>query len=182
MRLASADGGGRGAECSCAAASNEGKRGKLMASAPAGGGGGGRSRLQPSGSSTQTCLYRHSPNQSLVARHIESATIFDHLLDAQVLSIVHDQVIRQIKGPGRCHLGSVASLYATNTAVQSVAVLHNGRLASTANACARCARIMSSAPPRTRKGQQAGRRAASACAHYACSCGRPALPRTRAVQ
>eukprot|EP00965_Chrysotila_dentata_P259621 6213617-Pleurochrysis_carterae.AAC.1 len=54
---------------------------------------------------SQTCQYRHSPNQSLVA-HTGSASGSDHSLDApapvvwKVSSNVHDHVGR-IKGPGR---------------------------------------------------------------------------------
>eukprot|EP00965_Chrysotila_dentata_P198106 6178587-Pleurochrysis_carterae.AAC.1 len=55
---------------------------------------------------SQTCQYRHSLNQSLVA-HTVSATGSDHSLDAAVAGALRD----------------VSSLYATNTAVQSVAVL-----------------------------------------------------------
>eukprot|EP00965_Chrysotila_dentata_P042362 1405301-Pleurochrysis_carterae.AAC.1 len=87
---------------------------------------------------SQTCQYTHSPNQSLVA-HSGSATGSNHSLDAPVVceisSTVHGH-LGQIMGPGvrkqvvpglfwdasgalRC----VASLYATNTAVQIVAVL-----------------------------------------------------------
>eukprot|EP00965_Chrysotila_dentata_P147901 4882524-Pleurochrysis_carterae.AAC.1 len=80
----------------------------------------------------------HSLNQSLVA-HTGSATGSDHCLHAPVVCKVPSNVYNhagQIKGPGvRNHvvpglswdtsdkLRCVASLYATNTAVQSVAVL-----------------------------------------------------------
>eukprot|EP00965_Chrysotila_dentata_P087884 2901994-Pleurochrysis_carterae.AAC.4 len=87
----------------------------------------------------KTCQYGHSSNQSL-AVHTGSATGSDHSLDAPVVykvsSNVHDHV-GQIKGPGVRNqvvselswdasgaLSCVASLYATNTTVQSVAVLH----------------------------------------------------------
>eukprot|EP00965_Chrysotila_dentata_P123878 4094385-Pleurochrysis_carterae.AAC.1 len=52
---------------------------------------------------SQTCQYRHSPNQSLVAQNTGSATGSDHSIYAAVVckisSNVHDHV-RQIKGPG----------------------------------------------------------------------------------
>eukprot|EP00965_Chrysotila_dentata_P023094 765641-Pleurochrysis_carterae.AAC.1 len=87
---------------------------------------------------SKTCLYGHSPNQSLVA-HVGSATDSDHNLYAavvcKVLSNVYDH--GQIKGPvpkssrpmnvlgcvrctQKCYLGCVASLYATNTDLQCV--------------------------------------------------------------
>eukprot|EP00965_Chrysotila_dentata_P091773 3029893-Pleurochrysis_carterae.AAC.1 len=50
---------------------------------------------------SQTCQYRHSPNQSLLA-HTGSATGSDHSLGApsacKILKNVHDHV-GQIKGP-----------------------------------------------------------------------------------
>eukprot|EP00965_Chrysotila_dentata_P214969 6188485-Pleurochrysis_carterae.AAC.2 len=83
---------------------------------------------------SQTCQYRHCPNQLLVA-HTGSATGSNHSLYGpvvcKVLSSMHDHV-GQIKSPGVRHevapglswdasvaLRCVVSLYATNTAVQS---------------------------------------------------------------
>eukprot|EP00965_Chrysotila_dentata_P133405 4411061-Pleurochrysis_carterae.AAC.2 len=87
---------------------------------------------------SQTCQYRHSLNQSLVA-HTGSATGSNHSLVAPVVFKVSSNVhvrVGQIKGPGVQNqmvpglsldaldaLRCVASLYDTNTAVQSVAVL-----------------------------------------------------------
>eukprot|EP00965_Chrysotila_dentata_P254423 6211863-Pleurochrysis_carterae.AAC.2 len=52
---------------------------------------------------SQTCQYRHSPKQSLVA-HTGSTNGSDHSLDAPVVykasSNVHDNVAGQSKGPG----------------------------------------------------------------------------------
>eukprot|EP00965_Chrysotila_dentata_P192289 6175089-Pleurochrysis_carterae.AAC.2 len=56
----------------------------------------------PNGQETQTCQFRHSPNQSLVA-HTKSATGSDHSLDAPVVCKVSLNVyhhVSQIKGPG----------------------------------------------------------------------------------
>eukprot|EP00965_Chrysotila_dentata_P240718 6203872-Pleurochrysis_carterae.AAC.2 len=63
----------------------------------------------------QTCQYRHSPNQSLVA-HTGSATGSDHCPRT---------VLGCTRCTQRCRSGCVASMYATNTAVQSVAVLQD---------------------------------------------------------
>eukprot|EP00965_Chrysotila_dentata_P216981 6189702-Pleurochrysis_carterae.AAC.2 len=89
---------------------------------------------------SQSCQHRHSLKQSLAA-HTGFAIGSDHSLDAPVMCKVlfnmHDHV-GQIKGPevrnqlvpglssdasGAYALRCVVSLYATNTAVQSVAVL-----------------------------------------------------------
>eukprot|EP00965_Chrysotila_dentata_P074725 2469035-Pleurochrysis_carterae.AAC.1 len=87
---------------------------------------------------SKTYQYRHSPHQSLVA-HTGSVIGSDHSLDAPVVCIVFSNVqdhVSQIKGPGLRNqvapglswdasgaLRCVASLYATNTADLSVAVL-----------------------------------------------------------
>eukprot|EP00965_Chrysotila_dentata_P136941 4529612-Pleurochrysis_carterae.AAC.1 len=86
---------------------------------------------------SQTCQYSHSLNQSLVAR-TGSATGSDHSLDAlvvfEVSSNVHDHVgwikdlgvrnhvVQGLPWDASGALRCLASLYATNTAVQSVAV------------------------------------------------------------
>eukprot|EP00965_Chrysotila_dentata_P124878 4128483-Pleurochrysis_carterae.AAC.9 len=84
---------------------------------------------------SQTCQHMYSSNQSLVA-HTGSATGSDHSLDAPVVcnfsSNVHDHV-GQIKGR-ESEIKCVASLYAINTAVQSIAVLQPPMPESTSGA------------------------------------------------
>eukprot|EP00965_Chrysotila_dentata_P230602 6197862-Pleurochrysis_carterae.AAC.1 len=80
---------------------------------------------KPTRTVSQTCLYGHSPNQSLVA-HAGSATVSSNVND-HVGQIKRPEFEQDCLGMGqvhsRCHLECVATLFETNTAVQSVAVL-----------------------------------------------------------